>query len=369
MATKVLTFTKKVLPTSNTFVASQALNLPSMKPVFIGFEEDNTGISLIQDAPVCVQSSYLKLPLIGKLALEIFGYINKGWRKALREQRASLIHAHFGKGGFYCLPIAKELGIPLVTTFHGSDITQKDRHSYNQKHREAVFQHSDKILAISKFIQDKLLAAGCPENKVIQHYTGIDINFFNPTGSKTNYPSILFVGRLIKQKGCQYLLNAMAAINKVLPEAKLIIAGDGVERKSLQEQASHLKNVTFVGSQNKDQVKALMADAWVMCAPSITLSRGNEEGLGTVFLESQAMGTPIVSFDTGGVSEAVVHENTGLLVTEKDPHALSEALILLLSNHLVRNEYSKNGIARIQQHFDVTKQGRKLEKIYSDLLS
>ncbi|PKG83810.1 hypothetical protein CXF85_09940 [Colwellia sp. 75C3] len=368
MTKKVLTFTKKVLPNSNTFVASQALNLPNIKPVFIGFEKDVTGISLIQGADYCVMNEYSKLPRVDRLALEVFGYVNNNWKEALSCQQASLLHAHFGKGGYYCTPIAKQLDLPLITTFHGSDITQKDKHSYNKKHREVVFQNSDIILAVSNFIKKKLVSRGCPENKIIQHYTGIDTQFFCPTGDKTKHPSILFIGRLIKQKGCQYLLQAMKTINKASPETELIIIGDGTESKALKEQASSLNNVSFLGRKNKEQVKALMASAWLMCAPSITLSRGNEEGLGTVFLEAQAMGTPVVSFDTGGVAEAVVHESTGILVPEKNTAMLAEALLLLLTSNTTRNNFSVQGVAHIERNFDVVKQGKRLENIYTDLI-
>ncbi len=368
MSKKVLIFTKKVLPRSNTFVANQALNLPNFEPVFIGFEKDKTGISLIHKAPYSVQKEYSTHPRLGKLALEVFGYLNSDWKASLMQQKASLIHAHFGKGGYYCTPIAKQLNLPLITTFHGSDITQKDKYSYKQKHRDVVFKNSNKVLAISNFVKTKLIDRGCPENKIIHHYTGIDTDFFSPNGNKTVYPSILFTGRLIKQKGCQYLIHAMAIINKKLPEAKLLIAGYGTEEKKLQEQAATLKNILFLGQKNIYEVRDLMASSWLMCAPSIVLSRGNEEGLGTVFLEAQAMGTPVVSFDTGGVSEAVLHDRTGLLVPEKDINLLAEALILLLTSQSKRQSFSSQGRDHIKEQFDVVKQGKKLDKIYTNIL-
>lgn len=368
MSKKVLIFTKKVLPRSNTFVASQGNNLPTISPIYIGFKKDNTGLNLINEQPICVQEEHIRFNAIAKLALEKLSYLSSGWKSALTNYQANIIHAHFGKGGFYCAPIAKALQLPLVTTFHGSDITQKDKLSYNQKHREIVFQRSDKIIAVSKFIQQKLIERGCPSEKITQHYIGIDNKYFSPTGKKAQQPTILFVGRLIEQKGCQYLLQAMKNINKAIPEAQLIIAGYGTYQKTLQTMAVELKNVHFIGAQNRQQVKALMAKSWLTCLPSIKMKRGNEEGMPTVCMESQAMGTPIVAFNTGGVSEAVQHEETGVLVPEKNTVQLSEALITLLESNPLREKFSLASIARVDEYFNVHLQCEKLEKLYLGLV-
>jgi glycosyltransferase involved in cell wall biosynthesis len=368
MSKKVLIFTKKVLPRSNTFVANQGNNLPNISPIYIGFKKDNTGLDLIAGQRTCVQEEHQKFNMIAKLALEKFSLVPSGWRSALQSFDADIIHAHFGKGGFYSVPIAKSLHLPLITTFHGSDITQHDKFSYNQKHRDVVFSQSDKIIAVSKFIQQKLIARGCPQNKITQHYIGIDNKYFSPCGKKTSQPSILFVGRLIAQKGCQYLLKAMKSINKKIPDAHLIIAGYGNYQKTLVNMASGLNNIHFTGPQNREQVKALMAKSWLTCLPSIRMKRGNEEGMPTVCMESQAMGTPIVAFKTGGVEEAIEDQNTGLLVEEKNIHQLTDALVTLLESNQLRQKYSLAGILRVDKYFNVDKQCEKLENLYLDTI-
>ena len=364
MKKKVLIFTKKVLPRSNTFVANQGNNLPNISPIFIGFKKDNAGLDLIAGQKTCIQEEHEKFNTIAKLALEKLSFVAPSWRRALKRCQADIIHAHFGKGGFYCAPIAKVLDLPLVTTFHGSDITQNDKFSYNQKHRDIVFRQSNKIIAVSKFIQQKLIARGCPNNKITQHYIGIDNKYFSPTGKKTLHPSILFVGRLIEQKGCQYLLKAMKIINQKIPDAHLIIAGYGNYQKTLEVMASDLNNVHFIGPQNREQVKGLMAKSWLTCLPSIRMHRGNEEGMPTVCMESQAMGTPIVAFNTGGVEEAIENEKTGTLVEERNINQLSDSIITLLESNQLRQEYSQAGILRVDKYFNVHKQCEKLEHLY-----
>lgn len=368
MPKKVLIFTKRVLPLSNTFVAAQGNHLSEYQPTYIGLRSNSSGISLIAGSPTCVQSEHERFPALARLLLDGTQYLSSTWKKALSDISAEVVHAHFGKGGYYCSPISKSLSLPLITTFHGSDITQDDKFSYNQKHRNIAFTQSSKIIAVSKFIENKLLEKGCPSDKIVQHYIGIDTDYFSPSTQKNEQPTVLFVGRLIEQKGCQYLLQAMKTIQQALPEAQLIIAGDGNYRDKLMVMAQDIKHIHFLGAQNRAQVKQLMSDAWVTCLPSIRMARGNEEGMPTVCMESQAVGTPLVGFATGGVVEAVEHGVTGLLCAQKDSRLLAENLLSLLNSNSLRAQYSQNAIARTQQQFSITKQCKKLEAIYNSCL-
>ena len=367
MPSKVLIFTKRVLPRSNTFVAAQGNNIPSFEPIYIGLRNNQTGIDLIKGKKTCVQENIEPFPSVSRLLLDAFQLLTPNWKNALHKQKANLIHAHFGKGGYYCTPFSKKLDLPLITTFHGSDITQKDKLSYNKKHRQITFSHSSKIIAVSKFVENKLLLAGCPEEKIIQHYIGLDNQFFTPCSDKFPQPTILFVGRFIEQKGCQYLLQAMKKINKILPEAKLIIAGYGSYESKLKTIAETVNNVSFIGPQNRDQIKALMSKSWVTCLPSIVMTRGNEEALAMVGLESQAVGTPVVAFDTGGVSESVIHEKTGLLSTAKETNQLADNLLTILNSERIRTDMSDAGIKHVNQRFNIQTQCKKLEEIYNSI--
>lgn len=366
---KVLIFTKKVLPRSNTFVATQALALKNKVPVFLGFTKDISGIALIKGNKYCVLSEYTKFPKFFKLLFDSTAYIHPTWLKAIKKENPDIIHAHFGKGGFYCSSIAKRMNVPLVTTFHGSDVTQKDKFSYGQKHRELAFKASKKVIAVSKFIEQKLISRNCPKDKIIQHYIGIDTDYFSPLGEKAEQPTILFVGRLIEQKGCHYLLNALKAVQQKMPNAQLLIAGYGVYEATLKKLALDLNNVHFLGAQNKAQVKALMDKAWVTCLPSIVMKRGNEEGLPTVCMESQAMQTPVVAFGTGGVSEVVQHNKTGLVVDKICAQALSQSLINLLQNDELRHGLAAQARQHILTNFNARIQSQRLSQIYDQILN
>lgn len=367
MSKKVLIFSKKVLPRSNTFIATQGNNLPTYQPVYVGLRHDTSGVELLQGKDTCVQEDYHAVASLSRYMLDGAGIVGTRWAGQLKAVGASVMHANFGKGGYYSVPIARKLRLPLITTFHGSDITQKDRFSYGKRHRQMVFKHSSKILAVSKFIESRLRQAGCPANKIVQHYIGLNTGLFKPGGEKTANPTILFVGRLIEQKGCQYLLQAMRQVQKQCPDAELVIAGSGVYKDALQKAAGELDNITFTGAQSSDQVRELMASAWVTCLPSIRMARGNEEGMPTVCIESQAVGTPVVAFDTGGVREGVVHEKTGLLSMEKDVTAMANDLLTVLQDPGLRSKMASAGVKRVNEKFNVQRQCEKLESIYDSV--
>jgi glycosyltransferase involved in cell wall biosynthesis len=115
-------------------------------------------------------------------------------------------------------------------------------------------------------------------------------------------------------------------------------------------------------------VFAEVASARVFCAPSITASDNDAEALGMVFAEAQALGTPIVSFRSGGVPEVVQHEVTGLLAQEKDVVGLATHLLRYLRDHVFHEQSSRAAVTWVQRQFDIRKQTRALESIYSQCI-
>jgi len=106
----------------------------------------------------------------------------------------------------------------------------------------------------------------------------------------------------------------------------------------------------------------------VFSVPSITSSNGDSEGLGLVFLEAQAMGTPVVSSRHGGIPEAVEHNLTGFLAGERSSDELAEFILNLFQNKLLWKEFSKNGQVRVRKMFNLKEQTLKLEELYGQVL-
>ncbi len=111
-----------------------------------------------------------------------------------------------------------------------------------------------------------------------------------------------------------------------------------------------------------------MNRARVFCVPSVTVDSGASEGFGMVFAEAQAMGLPVASFETGGIPEAVVHGETGLLARERDTAGLAQNIIALLSDRAMWERFSDAGRRRARELFDIRRQTAALEDIYRAVL-
>jgi glycosyltransferase involved in cell wall biosynthesis len=275
------------------------------------------------------------------------------------------------------LPLKRALNIPLLVHFRGTDATEREEHSrysslnhwlYFNRQRDLKIE-TNLFLTVSSFIRDRLLEQGFPPEKVIVHYHGVDTSTFAPDRSVSRKPLVLFVGRLAEKKGCEYLIRAMAQVQSVLPEAELIIIGDGPLRYQLESQAAkQLQRYHFLGFQPPEVVRSWMNRARLLAAPSITGAWGESEGLPNVVMEAQAMALPVVGTHHAGIPEAVMHRETGFLVAERDIEGLVESMLLLLKNTDLWQNFSQRGRASMLSTFNRSRQSQVLEEIYEAVL-
>jgi glycosyltransferase involved in cell wall biosynthesis len=203
----------------------------------------------------------------------------------------------------------------------------------------------------------------------VVHHIGVDTSVFRPDPDIIREPIVLFVGRLVEKKGCAHLIRAMARVQEAVPDVRLLIIGEGPLRRELERLAeSTLRRYEFLGAQPGGVVRTWMNRAKIFCGPSITAASGDAEGFGLVFAEAQAMALPVVSSFTGGVPEAVAHEETGFLVKEGDETALAHALERLLSDASLWNRFSVAGPERVGRLFNLETQTTRLEALYLQVL-
>ena len=368
LTSTVAIFRKRLLSYSETFISDQGLLLPTYRPVFCGYARDSSGLHLLDAATRLLLDDYSTLPAISKLLLRRGFYGARAWVQAIAAYCPSLIHAHFFNDGMDAVKLGRLLDVPTLTTVHGHDITKHENAGAQGANRRRFFDRVDRVIAVSHFIARQALARGCPESKLIQHYIGIDLDKFSQPKNESEIPSLLFVGRLVEKKGCTYLLQAMEKLKPKFPELRLTVIGDGELESALRQEAnSRGLNVEFAGTASAEQIRDRLARSWLFTAPSITAANGDAEGLGMVFLEAQALQTPVVSFRSGGVIEAVADESTGLLCAEKDVDGLAKNIETLLENPQLRHNMGRQGRIRIEQEFDVRKQCARLERIYDEL--
>lgn len=368
MSASVTIFRKRLLSFSETFIADQGRFLPTFTPTFCGFHRDASGIDLLGDADSLLLEDFAGWTQVGKFRLRLGLTPHAGWLDALRQCGAALIHAHFLGDGVDAIRLGTLLSKPVVTTVHGHDITKRENNVAENRRRRLFFDRVDRVIAVSDFIAAQALARGCPEHKLTRHYIGIDIERFTQPREESPNPTVLFVGRLVEKKGCTYLLQAVQQLQSKFPDLRLTIVGEGSLAPSLRQEAFERGlEVEFTGAQNAVQIRQRLATSWLFVAPSIIANDGDAEGLGMVFLEAQALGTPVVSFRSGGVVEAVADGETGLLCEEKNVAELADNIATLLDNNALRHHMGEQGRARVERVFDIRKQCAALERIYREV--
>ena len=374
MKKKVLIYRNHLLKGSETFIKDQVDALEKFDSIYVGLRTV-AGINLPSDR---VMTAYKHSPMNMR---KLIGYRlcsrHSSFFDEVAQTSPSLIHAHFGPDGVKAMPLAYRLNIPLIVTMHGFDVTLKTSYAWHTSYSYFMYllkqrkMHNfvTRFIAVSEFVKEKLIDRGFPKRKVTVHYVGVDTKKFSPTPTSVCAHKVLFVGRLIEVKGCAFLIEAVARVQTVVPDVELIVIGDGPLRESLKKLAStKLKKYCFLGFQSPSVVRKWMSDSKVFCVPSITASSGHEEAFGTVFVEAQATGLPVVSFDSGGISEAVEHEKTGFLAPEKNIEALSYYLLEVLRDSATWHRLSHNAIGRTREKFDIRKQTQKLEDFYLEAI-
>jgi colanic acid/amylovoran biosynthesis glycosyltransferase len=360
-----------LLPPSETFILNQAEALQQFRPWYLGVRFGGA---------VCLPEERSFAPSKGGVS----GRIRELWagtryvQNVLQSLQPAFVHAHFGPDGLAILPFAKSLGIPVVTTFHGYDATVRREHALKSssfQHRsyarrmEVLQEQGTIFIAVSQFVCHKLLEQGFQHDKVRVHYIGVNTSELRSDPEIKRLRTVLFVGRLVENKGCAYLLEAMERVQRTIPDAELVVIGDGPQRRKLECAArSQLRRFRFLGAQPPHLVREWMQRSWVFCVPSVTIETGASEGFGLVFAEAQAMGLPVASFSTGGIPEAVAHGQTGLLAAERDVKALSDNVALLLTDAELWERFSSAGQTRARKLFDIQQQTLSLEKIYCSIV-
>ena len=369
-----LIFRERVLAPSETFIMEQAKPLRRFQPILVGLRRSSPALKHMLPE-VLLRNGH---DLVDKFAASGFRKfpINPYFFNRLRSVEPSIIHAHFAVDAIQAMSIAERLDLPLVVSLHGFDITSTDaalRTSFAGRHfvqqKQQLFDRATAFICVSRFLRQVALEAGFPESKVHVHYTGIDCERFRPSSIKRDSDLVLFVGRLVEKKGCEYLLRAMALVQRENARAHLEVIGDGPLRSSLESLASELSvRVSFRGTQSPEEVIRSMSRARILCNPSVKASSGDMEGFGMVFAEAQALGTPVVSFAHAAIPEVVSHGKTGLLCPERDVTALSLAIRELLDHQRLWDAMSLTARAWVKERFDIATQTEKLEALYDECI-
>lgn len=222
-----------------------------------------------------------------------------------------------------------------------------------------AFRYVDAFLVMSTYMQEKLREEGI-ESVCIPNATEL----FAYKAIEPSSKNILYVGRLEKIKGVQYLIEAMPEIVQAEPDATLTIAGAGEYRESLEELVQSLgleESVRCVGQKSREELRLLYENSTMLVVPSVW-----PEPFGKVGIEAMSVGRPVIASDVGGISEWLKDGETGFLVPPKSSDAIAEKCLLLLRDTELLNSMSKQAVQHTQT-FSIDAYASRVVELYEKI--
>ncbi|MDQ3487998.1 MAG: glycosyltransferase family 4 protein [Acidobacteriota bacterium] len=304
-----------------------------------------------------------------------------GWwtaRRVARRYRASVMHGHWVVPGGVTAAMAAPT-LPLVISLHGSDVFVAERLAPARIAARKAFQRAGFVTACSADLAQRAVAIGADASRSGVVPYGVDTGRFRPApqvrlahreplGATEHTLLIAAAGRLVRKKGFEYLIDALASV----PGALLAIAGEGSLREELEQRARDrgvMERVRFLGNRTQDDVAALFAAADVVVTPSVRDDSGNVDGLPNVVMEALASGTALVTTAAGGIGAVVDDNVTAAVVPERDVNALSSALRRLGSDPGARHRIGSAARALVERKFGWGRTAAEFEEAYRRALA
>ena len=289
----------------------------------------------------------------------------------LAEVRAEVVHAHMYRAETVAARAVIALGEAgqrrpyLVATAHSSRVrSAADRQTLLEL--TPVF---DQLIAVSKSSEAKLIAEGRSTVPISLIYNGVDLQRYDHQepcctlpeeyGMEPGSKIVGVVARLEPEKGHPTLLEAWPGVLRAVPEAYLLLVGEGSRWDALEAQARELRiahRVVFTG--RRDDVPAVTAALDVAVLPSY------REAQGLTILEAMALSRPVVASNVGGIPEMVEDGVTGILVPPHDAEALTDAIVRLLTDHPYADTLGRAGHDLVHDRFCIELMVRAVEDIY-----
>ena len=302
------------------------------------------------------------VPMRGDLDFPAVQRLAEGFER----RRPDLVHLHTGRATWLGGLAARWRGVPAVTTRR-----QDKRLKRTWRTRLIYGSLVKRAVAISPAVRQRLVDGGVDVAKLRTIASSVDAATLSSERGRDasraklelngDESVLLVLAALVRRKGIDVLLDALPRMEA---RPTLLVAGDGEERASLEEDARRRgldDRVRFLG--RRDDKADLLAACDVFVLPS------RLEGLGVAALEAMAAGRPVVASAVGGLGEAIVDGSTGLLVPPDDPITLAAALDRLIGDPTLRAQMGAAGPARVASGFDASGMVSAYEALYRDVLA
>ncbi len=301
------------------------------------------------------------------------------WSRATMVRTAPMpdvILAQFGTNAVVAQQVRDicRLDVPLVATFLGYDLSSLLRVKQPDFYSR-LFARGELMLPLSDYFRQRLITLGCPPGKIRVQRLGVDTGrfAFRERAAAPGVPvRCVSVARLVEKKGLETGLRAFALLQRQVPGATWQIVGDGPLRASLEERRRALgltESVILLGAMPRERVRRVLEESHLFLAPSVTAANGDQEGTPVAIMEAMACGMPVVSTWHSGIPELVQDGVTGLLVPERDPEALAQALRQLALAPERWRDMGLKGRAVVERDYDTRVLGDRLAELLMDVAS
>lgn len=286
------------------------------------------------------------------------------------KEKPDLLHIHWPfPHGLMAFPASKLLGIPMVFSFHGAELMLVKKFGFVADILHWLLPQVKGVTANSSFTLGLIRQLYAGDITVIPY--GLTIETKPPKKRlPTEVPKLLFVGRLDERKGLRYLLEALPLVLAKHP-VRLRIVGKGILEEEIKAQSKDLhldEFIDFLGFVSKEELADEYASCYIFVLPAIVDSKGDTEGLGIVMIEALAHEKPVIASAVGGIVDVIVSGTTGLLVPEKDPNALAQAILKLLENPAQAEEMGRKGLQDVQNRFSWTRIVPMWQQVFASAL-
>ena len=290
--------------------------------------------------------------------------------RLLRAEQAALLHTHLMGANLHGAIAARLAGIPSVVTVHSREYDLETR--LRRLVYRGIAALAGAVVVVSQELREEFLHLGASSRKVRVIENGVPPNTVGEEeaaavrrvlGLSAGQPVALALGMLRPAKGHGFMLEAFAKVVSVLPNARLLIAGDGPRREDLEALAVQLdieNAVVFLGFRNDTQ--RLLAAADFLVGASL------HEGQNLAMIEAMMAGRPVVATAVGGTPEIVAEGKTGLLAPPADSAALAAAMLELMQDPERRRRLGETAQRNAAQRFSFAVTAQQYQGLYDELL-
>ncbi|MGB0371591.1 MAG: glycosyltransferase family 4 protein [Opitutales bacterium] len=311
---------------------------------------------------------------IARISMDAVPYERKYLLNEIRIFAPDVVFVEYGITAAVNLELIKAIACPILIHFHGFDAHRKD---YIEKYSDQYHELSNVasgFVAVSEVMKARLMHLGFCGSKIVTIPCGVDVREFDFFDTSKNPPQLLFVGRFVDKKSPLCVLALFDALRDYVPEANLVMVGDGPMREACR-QIIELKgleaSVELPGEMQSSEIVRLMRRSALYLQPSqvpvLRESAGDSEGTPVAILEACASGLPVVSTDHGGIPQVIEDGKSGLLIDLHDLDSSVKRMVELLRSVEKRKKFAELARSRVEANYAQKSQLRKLNKVLSEL--